>query len=59
MESIEYAQLAGDWYLQRINTAATFGFMPACHHAMMNVGPDGSFTATEEIGVNGSVLVFD
>jgi hypothetical protein len=59
MPNIDYARLSGEWYLQRTDEPAAPELLPACHHAIFNVNADGSFSATEEIRVQGKVFVAD
>jgi hypothetical protein len=40
--------LTGEWYMHRSTEFLHEDMTPSCHHALMNVKDDGSFTATEE-----------
>jgi hypothetical protein len=53
MKNIEYQKLSGEWFLQRTDEPSVPELLPACHHAIFTVQPDGTFTAREELRVAG------
>ena len=48
VENLEAKRLTGEWYMHRSSEFLQEEMTPTCHHAMMNIKDDGSFTATEE-----------
>ena len=57
MKNIDFTKLSGDWFLQRTDEPAVPELLPSCHHANFNVNADGSFTASEEVRIEGKSFV--
>ena len=57
MTDIDYSRMAGDWFLQRTDEPSVPEMLPACHHCNLEVTPDGSFTGSEEVRVEGKTFI--
>ena len=57
MENVEFTRLSGDWFLQRTDEPSVPEMLPSCNHANFTVADDGSFTANEEIRIEGKSFV--
>ena len=59
MEDIEYAKLSGSWFLHRTDEPFVPELLPVCHHGKLDVKEDGTFSASEEVRMQGKVWMSD
>ena len=57
MTEIDYPRLTGDWFLQRTDEPSVPEMLPACHHCNLSVTPEGTFTGSEEVRVEGKTFI--
>lgn len=57
MKGLTPEKLSGEWYLQETSTFMMEGMTPSCHHAVLDIDEDGSFTANEEASFMGKKFV--